>query len=98
VLIILPAAARVVEKFMVMVGAHNLACSSEGCGTMMLKFKGSKVANYLKITLTAMDLYDVEFGKIWGVNYKVVKKVEGYYNDMLVRLFEETTGLYTKLF
>jgi len=86
------------RKFMVMVGAHNLVCSDEGCGTMMLKFKGSKVANYLKITLTSMDLYDVEFGKIWGGNYKVVKKVEGYYNDMLVSLFEETTGLYTKLF
>ena len=86
------------RKFMVMVGAHNLVCSGEGCGTMMLKFKGSKVANYLKVTLTSMDLYDVEFGKIWGMDYKVVKKVEGIYNDMLVSLFEETTGLYTKLF
>lgn len=86
------------RKFMTMVGAHNLVCSGEGCGTMMLKFKGSKVANYLKVTLTALDLYDVEFGKIWGADYKVVKKVEGYYNDMLVDLFEHTTGLYTKLF
>lgn len=86
------------NKFMVMVGAHNLLCSDEGCGTMMLKFKGSNVANYLKITLTSMDLYNVEFGKIWGGKYKVVKSVDGAYNDMLVRLFEETTGLYTKLF
>jgi hypothetical protein len=86
------------RKFMTMVGAHNLVCSDEGCGTMMLKFKGSKVANFLKITLTAMDLYDVEFGKIWGHRYTVVKTAKGYYNDMLVRLFEETTGLYTKLF
>jgi hypothetical protein len=86
------------NKFMMMVGAHNLVCSDEGCGTMMLKFKGSNVANYLKVTLTAMDLYDIEFGKIWGGSYKIVKKVNGYYNDMLVSLFEETTGLYTKLF
>ena len=87
------------RKFMTMVGAHNLVCSDEGCGTMMLKFKGSKVANYLKITLTAMDLYDVEFGKLGrNFNYSVIKKVEGYYNDMLVELFESTTGLYTKLF
>lgn len=86
------------HKFMAMVGAHNLAFSDAGCGTLMLKFKGSKVANYLKITLTSMDLYDVEFGKIWGMNYKVVKKVEGVYNDMLVSLFDSTTKLYTKLF
>ena len=86
------------NKFMAMVGAHQLTCSDEGCGTMMLKFKGSRIANYLKVTLTAADLYDVEFGKIWGMNYKVIKKVEGYYNDMLVDLFETTTGLYTKLF
>jgi hypothetical protein len=86
------------RKFMMMVGAHNLVCSGEGCGTLMLKFKGSRVANYLKVTLTGMDLYDVEFGKIWGTNYKVVKNVEGYYNDMLVELFESTTGLYTRLF
>ena len=86
------------NKFMAMVGAHNLVCSDEGCGTMMLKFKGSRVANYLKVTLTAMDLYDVEFGKIWSGNYKIIKKVSGAYNDMLVSLFESTTGLYTKLF
>ena len=86
------------NKFMMMVGAHQLTCSGEGYGTMMLKFKGSKVANYLKVTLTAMDLYDVEFGKIWGGNYKIIKKVSGAYNDMLVSLFESTTGLYTKLF
>ena len=84
-------------KFMAMVGAHNLVCSGEGCGAMMLKFKGSKVANYIKVVLTGMDLYDVEFGKIWGMKYTVVKKVEGIYNDMLVELFENTTKLYTKL-
>ena len=84
-------------RFVMMTGAHNLSCSDDKCGTLMLKFKGSKVANYLKISLTAMDLYDVEFGKIWGGKYKVVKEVSGYYNDMLVKLFEETTGLYTSL-
>jgi len=84
-------------KFMAMTGAHNLVCSDDGCGTMMLKFKGSRKSNYLKVVLNAMDLYDVEFGKIWGGKYKVISKHEGVYNDMLVSLFETETGLYTSL-
>jgi hypothetical protein len=55
-------------------------------------------ANYIKITLTSMDLYDLEVGRIRGNNYTVVVKNEGLYNDMLKPAIEKATGMYLSLF
>jgi hypothetical protein len=65
--------------------------------TLVAKFKGSKVANIMYITHTALDLYDIKICKYRGDNVKTVKEVSGAYNDMLVPIFEKTTGLYTSL-
>ena len=43
-----------------------------------------------------MDTYDLEFGKVWGMNYKVKSTFEGAYVDMLHDLIESKTGLYLK--
>lgn len=77
-----------------MVGADHFGTSGDN---LSFKFKGSKVANYIKITLNGMDLYDVEFGKIWGTNYKIVKEIDGLYFDQLIPVFEDTTKLYLSL-
>lgn len=77
-----------------MVGADYFVANGND---VSFKFKGSKVANYIKIKLNEMDLYDIEFGKIWGYNYKIVKEVNGVYNDQLISIFEDTTKLYLSL-
>jgi len=84
-------------KLQAMVGANNFVQSKEEAW-VSFKFKGSKVANYIKIHLNGNDLYDIEFGKIWGHKYKVVEKLDDVYFDSLVELFEKTTGLYLRLF
>ena len=52
--------------------------------------------NTVRITLNAMDTYDVEFWKI-GKNTKKVKEFNDVYCDMLIDIFESTTGLYLTL-
>lgn len=84
------------NKFIVMTGAQ---CFSKDNGnTLVVKFKGSKIANIMYVTLNALDLYDVKICKFRGLNIKTINEVENVYNDMLVNIFEKTTGLYTKLF
>jgi len=63
---------------------------------LSFKFKGSRKVNYVKVTLDPSDTYTVEFGKLnaRSLEYKVVETLDGVYADMLVDLFEKTTGLY----
>lgn len=86
------------SKFIAMTGAKNL-----GDGDKYLSFKLPKSKdgiNYVKITLTGNDLYDIEFGKanIKAASYKVVKSLDGIYGDQLQKIFTQYTGLYTKMF
>lgn len=79
--------------------------SDNGGKTLILSFpnRAKGKANYVKITLTNRDLYDVEFGrkgmkkdKGLGIKmpvYKKLKTVKGVYNDMLKNMFEKETGL-----
>jgi hypothetical protein len=53
--------------------------------------------NVVRITLTPMDVYDMEFGKIQGFDYAVLKTVNGVYCDQLQSVFTEVTGLDTHL-
>lgn len=81
------------KKFISMTGA---TCYSDG-NTLVSKFKGSKVANIMYITLNENDLYNVKICKFKGTDIRTVKEVNGAYNDMLKPLFEETTGLRASL-
>lgn len=81
-------------KFIAMTGA---ACFSDGPNTLITKFKGCKIANFMKITLNSMDTYDVVIGKYRKMELKVVKEVNGAYCDMLKDIFEQTTKLNTSL-
>jgi hypothetical protein len=77
-----------------MLGAYNFADHGNG---VSFRFKGSKVANYIKVTLDADDTYSFELGKIWGHQYKVKKSYDSIYCDQLVEIFERDTGLYLSL-
>ncbi len=76
-----------------MVGAFNLVGDAT---SVTLRFKGSRKTNMLKVTLNSTDTYTVEFLKYSPSKCKAttVKKTSMVYCDMLVSLFENTTGLY----
>lgn len=82
-------------KALYMLGAKNLVNHGDA---LSFRVRGSRKVNYIKITLDAgMDLYNMEFGKIHGYNYKVKATHEGVYADMMHDLIEAETGLYTSL-
>lgn len=82
------------NKFRVMTGASFIA---DGANTLIVKFKGSPLANIMYITLNGLDLYDVRICKYRGANIKDVDVSENVYSDMLCLIFEKATGLRTSL-
>ncbi len=81
-------------KALFLLGAKNLV----DCGdALSFRIRGSKAVNYIKITPNGMDLYDMEFGKVWGSKYTVKATHNDVYNDMMHSLIEKETGLYTSL-
>ena len=62
---------------------------------LISKFKGSKVANIMYVTLNENDTYDVKLCKFRGLDVKTIKEVTGAYAEMLKPIFEGTTGLKT---
>ena len=86
------------SRLSVMIGAKNFARSEQDY-TIGFKFaaKAKNKANYCRIKLNAMDLYDVEFIAIKGATVKTVGTHNGLYADMLKSTFESETGLYLSL-
>jgi hypothetical protein len=76
-----------------MTGAYNFIALKDG---VSFRIKNAK-ANYIKITLTSLDLYDLEVGRLRGGKYTVVSKQEGLYNDQLKPAIEKATGMYLSL-
>ena len=77
-----------------MTGAYNFYDIGNG---LSFKIKNAR-ANYIKIKLTSMDLYDVEVGRIRGNTYKVVDSAQGLYFDQLKPFIEKATGMYLSLY
>jgi len=88
------------NRFNAMVGAYNHACGTDDKGNdfYSVRFRGSRKANYVKITLNVMDLYDLEFGKVSKKGYKPFANIVAniYFCD-LQKTFTEVTGLNTSL-
>jgi hypothetical protein len=86
------------RKFIAMTGAKNFAKNDP---KKQITFKiggGAKGGiNYVRITLTSMDLYNIEFLKARGTDLKVVALEKGVYNDQLQQMFTKHTGMHTKL-
>jgi hypothetical protein len=87
-----------VGRLKLMVGGWNFSFSGEdNYASFRFKAKAKNKANYMKITLNAMDTYDVEFGSVRGMNYTVRSFIEGLYFDQLKEYFENETALYLSL-
>ena len=84
------------NKFIVMTGAKHLI---DGGKYLSFKLPGGNFSkyNYVKITLSPDDLYDIELGNIKrskGVlEYKKRVDETGIYADQLVQILEGHTGL-----
>jgi len=78
-----------------MIGAKHPIFSTEKAYISFKFMSGAKnKANQLKIILDSNDTYTMEFGKVWGGKFRVIKTIEGVYNDMLKDIFESETKLY----
>ena len=61
------------------------------------RFPNRRGPNHVKILLNGSDTYDVEFGRIRGLNFKVIKEYKGIYADGLADLFVDQTGLHLRM-
>ena len=85
-------------RLSMMIGANNFVAETNG-DYLRFRFKGSRKFNMITITLNALDTYDIEFQKYSPSKFTVttVENFKGAYADMLVSVFEKTTGLYLSL-
>lgn len=84
------------NKFIAMTGSSKFV-AGENHINMKLTRNLCK-AQYLRIELNSMDLYDMTFYKVdKDLNRKVVASANGVYSDMLQSIFTAKTGLYTSL-
>lgn len=83
--------------FVAMTGAFDI---TGGENTLMLKFKGSKRWNALKIELTPEDVYTMTFYHLKrreGVlAVEKEESLDDVYSDQLQDVFTDWTGLYTR--
>lgn len=87
------------NRFIAMTGAKNLGFGNDEKNNPYLSFKvgrNSKNVSHVRITLNAMDTYDMQFMNIRAGKVKIVSEFDGAYDDMLQNLFTKNTGLYTK--
>jgi len=84
------------NQFIAMTGAKNFTCDEQG-GFICKIGRNSSKANYLKVKLNGLDLYDVEFVRATVKAYEVIDAAENVYNDQLRGVFERVTGLRTSL-
>ena len=78
------------QRVAIMTGADQFLA---GDRSLSFKFKNSKTANAVLITLERDDTYTLKFTKIRGLKFTDVATVEGVYFDGLIDVFEKTTGL-----
>lgn len=68
-----------------MLGVKQLTIVENG---LSIKYKVSSPVNYIKITLNGLDLYNIEMGKIWGSNYKIVNQVNDIFAEDMKNIIE----------
>jgi len=85
------------SKFLAMTGAKTLVAQNDGLSFRLPSRFAKDGINYVRVRLTPADLYDIEYGKVTGIKYKVIKEVKGLYWDGLQEYFTATTGLNTHL-
>lgn len=88
------------RRFQVMTGAKHFTGSETGLSFKLPRSKDG--ANVVRITLTAMDLYDIETvsvrkSRTKGLTFTTKTERDGIYCDQLQEVFTSITGLATRL-
>jgi uncharacterized protein len=86
------------NKFATMIGMYNPLYDEEGNFSFRFKAKALNKANYCKVIYNSNhDDYDMIMGTIRGNDYKEIYHIEHLYAKDLYEVFENETGLRTKL-
>lgn len=85
------------NRFITMTGAKHFICDNHMLAFQLPNRFAKDGINGVRITLTPMDLYKMEFIKVGKCKLTTVKEYDGVYDDMLQDLFTKTTGLDTHL-
>ena len=85
------------NRFIAMTGCSNFVYDDKTFSISMQLRRNMSRAKWLKITLTVMDVYTMEFIGLKNYELITIKKVENVYNDMLQGIFTNVTGLNTSL-
>lgn len=83
------------NRFKVMTGAKNFTA---GDNTLTFKVgSNAKGVTHVRVTLTPMDDYRMEFLAVRGTTVKTKSTEDGVYCDTLAKTFTANTGMYTSL-
>jgi len=82
-------------KALYMIGAKNLLASENSLSFKIMR--NSKGVSHIRITLTPMDEYDMEFLSCRAGTIKTKSEIKGRHFNELCKAIELNTGLYTKL-
>ena len=85
------------NRFIAMTGAKNLAVDKSKNELHMKIMRNSKGISHVRIRLTSMDLYDMEFLQVRAGKIKIKSKEKGVYGDQLGKMFKKNTGLNVRL-
>lgn len=87
------------NRLAVMTGAKNFVAHEDGLSFRLPGRPGytKDGINYVRVRLNALDLYDVEYGRIWGLKYKKVQQDYALYAENLTESFRQATGLETRM-
>jgi hypothetical protein len=84
-------------QYIPMIGAYNQLHHPEGALSFRFKAQAAQVngkrPNWIKVTLDPNDTYKVEFGRIRGLDFNILKTMENVYCDQLAPMIEETLQL-----
>jgi hypothetical protein len=83
------------NKFAAMTGAKNFVGSSNALSFSI--GRNCKNINRVVITLTPMDEYNMEFGRVVKGAFKTTTEFKGVHCGELQDRFEDATGMFTSL-
>jgi len=86
------------NKFRVMTGASRFTTGGDGRWLGFKIGRNATQCNWVHVQLNAKDLYDITFSRMAAGKVKTLQVYNDIYNDQLVPIFEQYTGMYTKLF
>jgi hypothetical protein len=85
------------NHFIAMTGSTGFVYDNDSQSISMQLRRNLAKAKWLKITLTVMDVYTMEFFALKNNEPVIIKRIEGIYNDMLQGIFTNITGLNANL-